>query len=97
MDIILDIVRFVFWKDFIFALAASLEEQQIPDSEQTPASTAGEERHAGDAGHGRKRGLLVLHTALLQAALHRRQRESRRLCIRGANVRETALEEDIFI
>lgn len=52
------------------------EEQQVPDGEQASSRPAGEERHEGDAGHGRKRRLLVLHPALLQTALHRRQRES---------------------
>lgn len=47
------------------------EKQQIPDGEQTAARAVGEERHEGDAGHCGKRRLVVLHTALLQAALHR--------------------------
>ena len=55
--------------------AVTLEEQQVPDREQASASAAGEERHESDSGLGRQRGLLVLHPALLQAALHRRHRE----------------------
>lgn len=57
--------------------AAPPEEQQVPDGEQAAARPAGEERHAGDAGHCRQRRLLVLHPALLQAALHRGQCEFR--------------------
>lgn len=34
--------------------AASPEEQQIPDGEQTTASSVGEKRHEGDVGHCRK-------------------------------------------
>ena len=55
--------------------AIALEKQQVPDSEQTSACAAGEERHEGDFGLGWQRGLLVLHSALLQAALPGRQRE----------------------
>lgn len=70
--------RYQEWRGEFFTRvpAPPPEEQQVPDGEQASSRSAGEERHEGDAGHGRKRRLLVLHPALLQTALHWRQRES---------------------
>lgn len=48
---------------------AACEEQQVPDSQQASASPAGEERHEGHSGQCWKRGLMVLHPALLQTQL----------------------------
>lgn len=59
-----------------FCTAPPPEEQQISDGEQASACSVGEKRHEGDVGHGWKRGLLVLHPALLQTALYRGQCES---------------------
>lgn len=61
---------------WLFGSAPPPEEQQIPDGKQAFACAAGEERHEGDVGHCWKRGFLVLHPAVLQATLHRGQRES---------------------
>jgi len=39
---------------FVLPTVAAFEKQQIPDSEQAPTCTAGEECHEGDSGLGGK-------------------------------------------
>lgn len=51
--------------------------QQIPDGEQETSGVAREERDESLLGRERKRGLVALHNAILQAAKQRRQRRRR--------------------
>lgn len=57
----------------VLPTVAALEEQQIPDGEQAPTCAVGEKCHESDSRLCGKRGILVLHPALLQAALPGRQ------------------------
>lgn len=58
----------------VLLTVAAPEKQQIPDGEQAPTCAAGEERHESNAGLCGERRFLVLHSALLQAAVPGRQR-----------------------
>jgi len=53
---------------YVDSAVAASQVQQILDGEQEAASVAGEERDEGLLGRERKRGLVVLHNAILQAA-----------------------------
>jgi len=53
---------------YVDSTVAASQVQQILDGEQKAASVAGEERDEGLLGCERKRGLVVLHNAILQAA-----------------------------
>ncbi len=73
----------------VVVVVAAPKEQQVPDGEQEAACAAREERDARHTWRQRQRRVVVLHRALLQTALTRRQRKFFALCLSYANsVRE---------